>query len=113
MGPCPLLNLLNVGDLLLNKYLRNSFACGGNVAMRYDNIYLLSPLLFREIFILTDRTKEMCTSLSYAPRLTGLEGHDRIQHKLYTSITGPKVKAKFPSSIENKTGLFVCLFVFA
>ena len=37
--------LLNVGDLLLNKYLRNSFACGGNVAMRYDNIYLLSPLL--------------------------------------------------------------------
>lgn len=44
-GPCPLLNLLNVGDLLLNKYLRNSFACGGNVAMRYDNIYLLSPLL--------------------------------------------------------------------
>ena len=62
---------------------------------------------------MTDRTKEMCTSLSYAPRLTGLEGHDRIQHKLYTSITGPKVKAKFPSSIENKTGLFVCLFVFA
>ena len=60
---------------------------------------------------MTDRTKEMCTSLSYAPRLTGLEGHDRIQHKLYTSITGPKVKAKFPSSIENKTGLFVCLFV--
>lgn len=45
MGPCPLLNLLNVGDLLLNKCLRNSFACGGNVAMRYDNIYLLSPLL--------------------------------------------------------------------
>ena len=60
---------------------------------------------------MTDRTKEMCTSLSYAPRLTGLEGHDRIQHKLYTSITGPKVKAKFPSSIENKTGLFVCLFL--
>lgn len=49
---------------------------------------------------------EMCTSLSYAPRLTGLEGHDLIQHKLYPSITGPKVKAKFPSSIENKTGLF-------
>ena len=45
MGPCSLLNLLNVGDLLLNKYLRNSFACGGNVAKRYDNIYLLSPLL--------------------------------------------------------------------
>lgn len=60
---------------------------------------------------MTDRTKEMCTSLSYAPRLTGLEGDDRIQHKLYTSITGPKVKAKFPSSIENKTGLFVCLFL--
>lgn len=60
---------------------------------------------------MTDRTKEMCTSLSYEPRLTGLEGHDRIQHKLYTSITGPKVKAKFPSSIENKTGLFVCLFL--
>ena len=60
---------------------------------------------------MTDRTKEMGTSLSYAPRLTGLEGHDRIQHKLYTSITGPKVKAKFPSSIENKTGLFVCLFL--
>ena len=25
MGPCPLFNLLSVGDLLLNNYLRNSF----------------------------------------------------------------------------------------
>ena len=48
----------------------------------------------------------MCTFLSYAPRLTGLEGHGRIQHKLYTSITGPMVKAKFPLSVENKTVFF-------
>ena len=61
---------------------------------------------------MTDRTKEMCTSLSYAPRLTGLEGHDRIQQKLSISITGPMVKAKFPLSVENKTGLFVCLLFF-